>query len=220
LDLCGLALTRAGKAARTHPDDLDGLLGLGDDLWHGCGGWLLVGLGLGACGHRPEQDRGRHGDADRDHGAEPSGQLQAEDERLAGRVQQRRAAPARQLRGDADRAAEGVARGGGGLARDRGRQGIGQLATVDGDADAAQDRDAERAAELGAGLRDPRGRPARSGGAELTIRSVVAVNTGASPSETTSEAPARIRRSESRDPPTWVSTPRPTAARASPAPIT
>ena len=52
----------------------------------------------------------------------------------------------------------------------------------------------------------PEAAPARSGGAEQTIRSVVAVNTGASPSEMTSEAPARTARSASGDPPTWVST--------------
>src|SRR6266545_879948 len=67
----------------------------------------------------------------------------------------------------------------------------------------------------------PEAAPARSGGAEPTIRSVVAVNTGASPSDTTSEAPARIARSASADPlPTWVRAPRPTAAMPRPAPIT
>ncbi len=52
----------------------------------------------------------------------------------------------------------------------------------------------------------PEAAPARSDGAEDTIRSVVAVNTGPSPSETTVEAAARIARSASRDPPTLVST--------------
>ena len=64
----------------------------------------------------------------------------------------------------------------------------------------------------------PEAAPARSGGAEPTIRSVVAVNTGASPRETTQEAATRIVRSA--DPPTRVSTPRPMAASPRPAPIT
>src|SRR6266545_2470225 len=63
----------------------------------------------------------------------------------------------------------------------------------------------------------PEAAPARSGGAELTTRLVVAVNTGASPSDTSSEAPARIARSASCDPPTRVSTPRPTAPKPHPA---
>jgi hypothetical protein len=50
------------------------------------------------------------------------------------------------------------------LGREIRRQGAGQLATVDGDADAAQDGDAQRAAQLGPGLRDPEAAPARSGG--------------------------------------------------------
>src|SRR6266540_3578531 len=49
----------------------------------------------------------------------------------------------------------------------------------------------------------PEAAPARSGGADPTIRSVVAVNTGASPRETMAEAVARIARSA--EPPTRVS---------------
>jgi hypothetical protein len=64
----------------------------------------------------------------------------------------------------------------------------------------------------------PEAAPARSGGADPTIRLVVAVNTGASPTETTAEAVTRMARSA--DPPTRVSTPRPTAAMARPPPIT
>ena len=66
----------------------------------------------------------------------------------------------------------------------------------------------------------PEAAPARSGGAEETIRSVVAPNTGARPREASSEAPTRIARSALGDPPTWVRTPRPTAANPRPAPIT
>src|SRR4029453_14744851 len=54
----------------------------------------------------------------------------------------------------------------------------------------------------------PEAAPARSGGAEETIRSVVAVNTGASPSEMASEAPARTARAGPGGPPTRGGPPR------------
>src|SRR6266545_5276262 len=145
----------ACDAAPTRADELDGLLGLGGGRRGG--GWRLGGCGLGGRAYVAEQDRGPHGDGDRDHGAERGGQLQPLGERRAGRAEQGRAEPLGQLRGDADGAAEGVPRGRGGLARDAGGQGGGQRAAVDGHADAAKDGDAERAAQLRAGLGDPRG---------------------------------------------------------------
>lgn len=70
----------------------------------------------------------------------------------AGRVEQDWAGVAAQLGGDAHGTAQCVARDCGGLARDACREGVGQVATVDGGANAPQDRDAECAAELGSGL--------------------------------------------------------------------
>jgi hypothetical protein len=73
-------------------------------------------------------------------------------------VQHRRAELAGQLPRDGHRAAKGIPSHRCRLGRDAGRKAVGQLAPVDRDADAAQDRDAERAAQLDAGLVDPRGR--------------------------------------------------------------
>src|SRR6266545_2277524 len=174
------ALSRAGDAAPTRPDELGGSGRLG-------GGRLLLarlGLGLRAGTLCPERDRGQHGDADGDGGADGSGHVQPGGERIAGPGQQRGAGAVGELPGDAHRTPEGIAGGRGGLARDASREAAGKVGAVD------------------------------------TIRSVVAVNTGPSPSETTVEAAARIARSASRDPPTLVSTARPTAVIARPAPIT
>ena len=66
-----------------------------------------------------------------------------------------------------------------------GRCSPGVTAAVDRDPDAAEDRNAQRAAELRAGLGDPEAAPAPSGGAEPTMSSVVRPNTGAKPSEMT-----------------------------------
>src|SRR6266545_6627049 len=95
----------------------------------------------------------------RDGGADGRGHLQPAGERLAGRGQQRGADIGGELPSDAHRTAEGVAGGRRGLAGDAGREAAGQVGAVGGHADAAKDRDAERAAELAAGLRDARGRP-------------------------------------------------------------
>jgi hypothetical protein len=64
----------------------------------------------------------------------------------------------------------------------------------------------------------PDAAPARSGGADPTISSVVAMKTGERPSEMMIEAPTMIGRSI--DPPTCVSATRPSAHMASPAPTT
>jgi hypothetical protein len=134
------------------------LLGPGDNLRLGCKvggrlrGRLLAGFGLGGDRYRPQQDRGHDRHHHRDRGAERDGQLHPPDERLPGRVQQRDAESLGQPRGDADGAAQGVARDRGGVAGDARREGPGQLAAVDGHADAAKDGDPERAAELRAGL--------------------------------------------------------------------
>ena len=64
----------------------------------------------------------------------------------------------------------------------------------------------------------PDAAPASSGGADPTIRSVVAVNTGASPSEMITDAPTSVR--SSADPSSWVSIASATAAIASPVAIT
>jgi hypothetical protein len=101
-------LTRACKATPTRPDELDGLLGLGDSVRVGGGGWLLAEFSLGASAHSTEQEGGQHGDADRDGGAEPGSHLQAHGERLAGRAKQGCAGAGGELVGDAHRTAQGV----------------------------------------------------------------------------------------------------------------
>ena len=62
----------------------------------------------------------------------------------------------------------------------------------------------------------PDAAPAFSAGAEPTTSSVVSPNTGPMPSEITTDATPRARRSPVVDAPTWVSTNSPTAATASP----
>src|SRR5262249_17200873 len=54
------AVARARNAAPARPDELDGLLGLGDSDCLGGGDWLPGGLSLRAGAHRAEQDRGAH----------------------------------------------------------------------------------------------------------------------------------------------------------------
>ena len=114
--------------------------------------------------------------------------MHAVDERRSCRPRAARP-PTRQAgAGDADRSAQGVLRGRRRVRREAGQERRIERASVDRDADAAEEREPERAAELGAGLADPDAAPARSGGADPTISSVVSPNTGARPSEMITEA--------------------------------
>jgi hypothetical protein len=119
--------------------------GGGVELWiRGRGGWF------------PQQAGDRDGEADRDRDADRRGGVQALSERCSSRIEQRRAEVTGQSGRDPDRAAEGVTRGRRRLGRDSGWDPVGHPAAVERDADAAQDRDAKRPAELPAGLRDRR----------------------------------------------------------------
>jgi hypothetical protein len=99
-----------------------------------------------------ELDRGEDRGTDHGGGADGEGHMQALGEGLAGRPQQRLSERVGELAGRCHCAAEGIPRGRCGLGHDPGRQGVGQLAAVDAGADDTQDRDAQRPAELGAGL--------------------------------------------------------------------
>jgi hypothetical protein len=100
-----------------------------------------------------ELDRGEDRGTDHRGGADGEGRMQALGEGLAGRPQQHLPELVGELPGCCHRAAEGIPRGRCGLGRDPGRQGVvGQPAAVDAGADDTQDRDAQRPAELGAGL--------------------------------------------------------------------
>ena len=141
----------------------------------------LVRFRLGCS--RLSQRHCRHdGRGDRDRRTDDHGQLERIGERAREPRRQRGAAWAGQLLRHRQGAAEGVARR---LAPRRvaRRARVRHAAAIDGGADAAEDGDAERAAELGAGLGNAGAAPARSGGAVPTIRSVARVNTGARPSE-------------------------------------
>ena len=144
-----MALTQCGVAARDRRFRIEGV--------------QLLGLGTRA--HPSEQHAGKNGRADDHGGADGGGQLQPVGERLAGRVEQLGAERVGELFAGGHRAAERVACGLRRLGRDAGRDCAFHLAAVDRGADAAEDRDAERTAELGAGLRDRRRRrrPARAG---------------------------------------------------------
>ena len=109
-------------------------------------------------GTRRSITRADHGRRDRDGGADRRGQLERLRERRAGRVEQlarrvgRAAAPATAT-APPSVASRGLRR----LGRDAvPERASAHRAAVDGGADAAEDRDAERAAELGAGLGDRR----------------------------------------------------------------
>ena len=105
------------------------------------------------------------------------------------------------------------------LGGDAARHRVGHRDAVNRGADAAEDRDAERPAELGAGLRDRRCRAGPLG------RGAPDDQVGRQ-----GERPERAPESRSTDPmtrtaspeapATWVSTPKPTAARTSRPPIT
>ena len=109
-----------------------------------------------------------------------------------------------------------VAGGLGGAGVDPGGRGVLHPAAVDRGADAAEHRDAERAAELGAGLGEPEATPARSGGAAAMTRSVPSVTAGAAPSASSTDPATTAARPDS--PSTRVISARPaTASAAAPA---
>lgn len=93
--------------------------------------------------------------------------MQSLNERIASRIEQRRAELIGQLPGYDNGGAKSIPCGLRRLKRDTRRYGISDRAAIDGYPDAAEDRDAA---------------PARSGGADPTIRSIVKVNNGARPS--------------------------------------
>jgi hypothetical protein len=168
----------------------------------------------------PEQDRGGDGDTERSGGADGEGQVQALGERLAGGGQQRLAGPTRELAGRRQGTAKGVPRGRRGLGSDPSGDGVAELAAVDDGGDAAQDGDAQRPAELGAGLEERRGRPRPLRWAAPTARSAARVSTGASAREKMTDPATRTANPAAWSLPSWVSRPKPTAASASPPAIT
>src|SRR6266545_3874095 len=162
-----------------------------------------------------QRHHGQDGEPDGDQRGDRRGEVHPLNERLAGGLEDGRSEPVGQLPGDGHGAAERVARDRRRGGRHLGREAVRQLAPVDRHADAAQEGDAEGAAELGAGLRDPRGGP---GGADPTISSVVRPNTGARPSEISTEPATRGASWPAAA--TWVSATSPAAESAKPPPMT
>src|SRR5581483_9231326 len=121
------------------------------------GGRLRLGLTVWA--HMPEHRQHQDGKTRKPDNADESIQSQSIDECHASTVEQRCAKLIGELCGHRHRTAEGFLGGPGRFRYDAWRQGSGQLAAVDGKAEAAKDREAKRPTELSTGFRKRRRRP-------------------------------------------------------------
>jgi hypothetical protein len=149
----------------------------------GCNRWAAisgVGLGLADRGQVPQRGQDEDGDPDQHQGGDRGDGVQPAGEGLPGDRQQRLGQLVGERSGCGRGAGEAVAGGGGGR-WDIGGEVVGELGVADGGADAAQDRDAQRVAELVAGLGQARRRPGLLRRAEETTRLVPSATSGPPP---------------------------------------